>query len=78
MKKNNFYYFKRAFLTSFPIAIFVIVQNIFEIGLSDTYQTMETLIKGILVGVLTGTILGMINIFAKVETFIKKESSFKN
>ncbi|QNK77966.1 hypothetical protein H7F37_02435 [Winogradskyella sp. PAMC22761] len=73
MKKNNFYYFKKAIILSIPIAVFVIVRDLFDIGLYDISAIMKTFAKGLFVGIITGVILGIINIFAKVETFMKKE-----
>ena len=73
MKKNNFYYFKKVLLLSVPIAVFVIISELFDIGLSDTTAIMKAFAKGLFVGVLTGVILGILNIFAKIETFLKKD-----
>ncbi|SDS41549.1 hypothetical protein SAMN04515667_2127 [Formosa sp. Hel1_31_208] len=73
MKKNNFYYFKRALLLSLPIAVFIIISELFDIELSDSNAVIKAFAKGFFVGVLTGVILGILNIFAKIDTFLKKE-----
>jgi len=72
MKKNNLYYFKKGVILSIPITVFVIVLDLFDIGLSDISAIIKTFTKGLFVGIITGAILGIINIFAKVETFMKK------
>ncbi|MFT4575226.1 MAG: hypothetical protein ACI9SI_000125 [Polaribacter sp.] len=73
MKKNNFYYFKKTLLLSVPIATFIIIKELFEIDLTDTSIIIKIFVKGISVGILTSIIMGIINIFAKVETFMKKK-----
>ena len=73
MKKNNFYYFKKALLLIIPIAVFVIIRDLFKVELFDFSEILKLIAKGIFVGVFTGMILGIINVFAKIETFKKKE-----
>ncbi len=65
MEKNNFYYFKRAFLMSIFIAIFIIVRDLFNIDLSESSEIMKTALKGIFVGLIMGAIFGIVNIFTK-------------
>ena len=72
MKKNNLYYFKKALLLIIPIAVFIIVKGLFEIDISNFSLILELLAKGVIVGVFTGLILGIFNIFAKIDTFLKK------
>ncbi len=73
MKKNNLFYFKKGLILIIPIALIIIVQGLFEIGFSDFSQILKLLAKGIGVGVITGVILSLFNILAKIETFIEKE-----
>ncbi|WP_322549135.1 hypothetical protein [Flavobacterium psychraquaticum] len=73
MEKNNFYYFKKAIILSIPIAVFVIMRDLFDVGLYDISAIMKSIAKGLFVGIITSAILGIINIFAKVETFMKKK-----
>ena len=73
MKKNNFYYFKKALLLIIPIAVFVIIRDLFKVDLFDFSEILKLIAKGIFVGVFTGMIFGIINVFAKIETFKKKE-----
>ncbi|WP_178985626.1 hypothetical protein [Winogradskyella helgolandensis] len=73
MKKNSLYYFKRALMLSIPMAIFVIVRDLFDLELYNSTTILKTFAKGLFVGIITGLILGIINIFAKVDTLIKKE-----
>ena len=72
MKKNNFYYFKKALILIIPIAVFVIVRDLFDIEIYDMSTITKTIAKGLLVGIITGVVLGIINIFTKVETLMKK------
>lgn len=72
MKKDKRYYFQRAFLLSVPIAVVIIVLDLFEIDLFDINIILKTLLKGMFVGIFTGIILGIIKIFAKVENFSAK------
>jgi hypothetical protein len=58
---------------SVPIATFIIIRELFEIDLTDTSLIIKIFVKGISVGILTSIIMGIINIFAKVETFMKKK-----
>jgi hypothetical protein len=58
---------------SVPIATFIIIKELFEIDLTDTSIIIKIFVKGISVGILTSIIMGIINIFAKVETFMKKK-----
>tara|TARA_B100000809_G_C15004862_1_gene482845 strand:+ start:63 stop:290 length:228 start_codon:yes stop_codon:yes gene_type:complete len=73
MKKNNFYYFKKALLLIIPITVFVIIRDLFEVEFFNFLEILTLIAKGIFVGVFTGIIFGIINIFAKIETFMKKE-----
>jgi Na+/H+ antiporter NhaA len=75
MKINKFYYFKRAFILSIPISVFVIVRAGFGIELTDISEIMKIVIKGISVGIITGIVLGIINIFAKTETLMKTKKN---
>jgi ABC-type phosphate transport system permease subunit len=73
MKNNNLYYFKKGLLLILPIAIFTIIKGLFDVGFSDFYVILKLLAKGVFVGIFTGIILGLFNIFAKIDTFMKKE-----
>lgn len=73
MKKNSLYYFKRAFLLSVPITVFVIVRDLFEIELTDMSEIINTVLKGVAVGLVTGIILGILNLLAKIEIFVKNK-----
>jgi hypothetical protein len=73
MIKNKGYYFKRAFFFALPIAVFVIVFGLFDIDFSDVSELLKLFGKGVFVGLITGVILGLINVFAKVDTLFKKE-----
>ena len=73
MKKNNSYYFKKALLLIIPIIVFIIVKGLFEIGISDFSAVLKLLAKAIFVGVFTSVILGIFNMFVKIDTFMKKE-----
>ena len=73
MRKNNLFYFKKALILSIPIAVFVIVLDLFDIGFYDISDIMKIFAKGLFVGIITSIILGIINVFAKVETLMKKE-----
>lgn len=73
MIKNNTYYFKRALFLAIPIAVFVVVLGLFEIDYSNLSLILKLILRGIFVGVFTAIILGIINVFTKVDTFFKKE-----
>ncbi len=73
MIKNNTYYFKRALILAVPIGVFVIVLGLFEIDFSNMSLILKLFGKGLFVGVFTAIILGIINVFMKVDTFLKKE-----
>ncbi len=60
---------------SLPIAVFVIVRDLFDIELTDLSEIIKTVFKGFFVGLITGVILGIINMFAKVETFMKTKKN---
>jgi len=71
MKKNNFYYFKKALILIIPITVFVIIRDLFEVEFFNFSEILKLVAKGVFVGVFTGIILGIINIFAKIKTFMK-------
>ena len=73
MKKNNFYYFKKTLLLIIPITVFVIIRDLFKVEPFNFLEILKLIAKGVVVGVFTGIILGIINIFAKIETFMKKK-----
>tara|TARA_B110000208_G_scaffold125637_1_gene153085 strand:+ start:488 stop:715 length:228 start_codon:yes stop_codon:yes gene_type:complete len=73
MKKNNFYYFKKTLLLIIPITVFVIIRYLFEVESFNFLEILKLIAKGVVVGIFTGIILGIINIFAKIETFMKKK-----
>ena len=73
MKKNNFYYFKKALLLIIPITVFVIIRDLFEVESFNFLEILKLIAKGVVIGIFTGIILGIINIFAKIETFMKKK-----
>ena len=73
MKKNNFYYFKKALLLIIPITVFVIIRDLFEVESFNFLEILKLIAKGVVVGIFTGISLGIINIFAKIETFMKKK-----
>jgi len=75
MKKNNFYYFKKALLLIIPITVFVIVIELFKVEFFNFLELLKHIAKGIFIGVFTGIILGIINVFAKIETFMKKQEN---
>lgn len=60
---------------SLPITVFVIVRDLFDIELTDLSEIIKTVFKGIFVRLITGVILGIINMFAKVETFMKTKKN---
>lgn len=70
--KNRFYYFKIVFL---PIsaAIFsaMLVYGLFEIDFSSD-TIIKLLIKSLAAGVLSGLVLGVLNVFFKVVPFQEK------
>lgn len=72
--KNNYFYFKRAFFLCIPISVFIIVRDLFNIDTSNANFEIiiKLFLKGIFVGVVTATVLGVINIFAKKESLMKK------
>jgi|TARA_B110000116_G_scaffold205923_1_gene181131 Mg/Co/Ni transporter MgtE len=73
MKKNNFYYFKKTLLLIIPITVFVIIRDLFEVESFNFLEILKLIAKGVVVGIFTGISLGIINIFAKIETFMKKK-----
>ena len=73
MKKNNFYYFKKTLLLIIPITVFVIIRYLFEVESFNFLEILKLIAKGVVVGIFTGISLGIINIFAKIETFMKKK-----
>ncbi len=72
MKNNNLYYFKKGLLLSIPIAVFIIIKGFFEVRFSDFSVLLKLLAKGVFVGFFTGVILGLLNLFVKIESVIKK------
>ena len=73
MKKNNFYYLKKPLLFSVPIAVFLIIRELFEIGFSDINEIFIFIAKSLVIGILTTLIMGVINIFVKIDTLMKKQ-----
>jgi hypothetical protein len=73
MMKNNMHYFKITLILAVPIAVFIIVLGLFELDYSSWSSVLKLLGKGLFVGVFTAIILGIINMFTKVDTFLKKE-----
>ena len=75
MKKNNLYYFKKALLLIIPITIFVIIRDLFKVEFFNFSEILKLIAKGIFIGIFTGIILGIINVFVKIETFMKKKKT---
>lgn len=73
MKKDNVYYFKKPLILSIPITVFVIVRDLFDVEFYDNAIIFKIVVKAVIVGITTVVILGIINVFAKVETFKKKK-----
>lgn len=71
---GKLYYFKVTFIFV-TVALFVanIFKGLFEIGFSDVDALTQMVIKSFVVSVLTGLILGLLNMFFKVNIFNKKE-----
>ncbi len=75
MKKDNFYYFKIAQIVSIPISVFVIVRNLLDIEDFNSASVSTIFLKGLVVGIVTAVILGLINIFIKIDTFRSKANN---
>ena len=74
MTKSNSYYFKKAFILCVPISVFIIVRDLFDLDLDTANLNIifKLFLKGIFVGIVTATVLGLVNLFAKKETLMKK------
>ncbi len=71
---NRFFYFKVTFL-SIAAGLFtaMLVYGLFDINFSDTKALTTLLVKSFSVAVVTGLMLGILNVFFKIGNFQKKE-----
>lgn len=76
MKKSNFHYLKRGLIFGLLIALVIIIKDLVAIGFTDGFsgikEVFDVIRNGMLVGLISGLILGVINLFAKMDTIIKK------
>lgn len=71
MKKTNTYYFQKTFYLVFTLAfVFILVRGLFDIDYS-TESLYKLLLTSLLTGLVTGGLLGLINMF-----WLKKENFF--
>lgn len=76
MKKSNLHYLKKGLIFGLLIALIIIIRDLVGIGFSDGFsgarEIFDIIRNGMLVGLVSGLILGVINLFAKIDTIIKK------
>ena len=72
-KMNKYYYFKVTFIFVF-VALFVAnaIKGLFDIGFSNIDELIKMVLKSFVISILTGLILGLLNMFFKVNIFNKK------
>lgn len=78
MKKtmNRFFYFKVTFLSiSAGIFVGMLVYGIFDIDFSNNEAIKKMLFKSLVMAVGTGLIMGLLNMFFKIDIFKRKENS---
>jgi hypothetical protein len=71
---NRFFYFKVTFLT-LSAGLFAgrLVYGLFDIDFSNSEAFTKLLLKAFVTAIVTGFILGILNMFFKVGNFQKKE-----
>ena len=70
---NNFFYFKVTFL-SISAGLFVgaLVYGLFDVDFSNREALTKLLLKSFMAAVITGIILGLLNMYLKIGNFQKK------
>ena len=69
---TKFLYFKVTFIFV-SVALFVanLIKGLFEIGFSNTDALTQIVLKSFVIAILTGLILGFLNMFFKIGNFKK-------
>jgi hypothetical protein len=72
---DRLFYFKVTFL-SISVGLFVgiLVYGLFDIDFSNSEALKTLVLKSLATGVGTGFVLGVLNMFFKIENFPKKEN----
>jgi predicted RND superfamily exporter protein len=65
-------YFNKGFLLSMPIAVSIIVVRLFYIDYRSLSEILELFVIAIVSGIITGTILGLLNMVFKKDQIFKK------
>jgi len=71
MKTLN--YFQKGLLLSIPIATFIIVRESLEFEFETIDDFLIIIAKGLVIGLISGVILGLLNMIFKYDTFYKKK-----
>lgn len=72
---NRFFYFKVTFL-SISAGLFAggLVYGLFDVDFSNSEALTKLLLKSFMVAVITGLIMGLLNMYFKIGNFQKKEN----
>jgi hypothetical protein len=72
---NRFFYFKVTFL-SISAGLFAgaLVYGLFDVDFSNKEALTELFLKSFMVAVITGLIMGLLNMYFKIGNFQKKEN----
>jgi hypothetical protein len=72
---NRFFYFKVTFL-SISAGLFAgaLVYGFFDVDFSNTEALTKLFLKSFMVAVITGLIMGLLNMYFKIGNFQKKEN----
>ena len=71
---NKFFYFKVTFLSiSFGLFIGILVYGLFDLDFSNSDAIVKLLFKSLAIAIVTGLVLGILNMFFKIGNYQKKE-----
>lgn len=72
---KRFFYFKITFLTiSTGLFVGMLVYGLFDIDFSNNKELTKLLLKSFFTSILTGLMLGILNMFLKIGNFPQKEN----
>lgn len=72
---NRFFYFKMTFLSIFAgLCAGIFVYGLFDVNFSNTEALTKLLFKSFVTAIVTGLILGILNMFLKIGDSQKKEN----
>jgi len=70
---SKWFYFKIAFFSiSAGLFVGLFVYGLFDIDFSNSQAIMKLLLKSLATGIGTGLVLGILNVFFKIDNFPKK------